>query len=308
MNSFIRRFAAWPAPRFRDINVVRPDGVKKQSGLIAAGPKVDTNDQRAAAPPIRVRADESAVAAPAKIVERLGSARPVKPLFSSTSIPDDFKVTKLTPAPSDPPSVPNSNFSGTDLYSLFVQGLLASLEHREEYDRTTESFTEIQLAKPGAVNAWDEFMNLSYHGIRLCSEPAAPMDLATMTIGLVGLAGIRGRFRREGKLPPYLPASWSAKRSLTQIATDMDLSEAVGAETNIDDFFGSMGNPLSDEDEMPEATYYDEQTRDPFVSDGLEDDDESEEEEAGEYQGTPITLPPVPPLADELDGLLDREE
>ena len=295
IDSFIRRFAAWAPPRFSNISLIRVEGDTVARGITPAAEK-KAPIQIAKAPAGRLDNATDTVAA------KMQASRPANPIFPAQQVPADLQSVKLTPAPA---TANGSSSTGTDLYSMFVQGLKVSLDQRLEQDRTTESFIELQLARPGPVNAWDEFLNLSYHGIRLCDGPAATMDLATMTIGLVGLAGIRGRFRRDGKLPPYLPQSWSSRRSLDHIVSDRDLSDAVGAESSLDDIFTAIGEPLVDDDRMPTPTYYETGERDPFESEGIvETDDEEDVEDSSQ---PPVTFVSPPPLADEIDGLLDRE-
>jgi intracellular multiplication protein IcmO len=299
MNSYIRRFAAWAPPRFSSINLVR---VENDQGAKSIAPAATGGGLRTPGMPAVKAPEVNSSGAAAQVADKMEKAKPASPIFSARQVPDDLQPVKLTPATA---AMKRSSAIGTDLYSMFVQSLKVSLDQRLEQDRTTESFIELQLSKPGPVNAWDEFLNLSYHGIRLCGEPAATMDLATMTIGLVGLAGIRGRFRRDGKLPPYLPQSWSTRRSLDHIVSDRDLSDAVGAESSLDEILAGIGEPLGDEHSPPTPTYYEEDDRDPFASDGIPDTDDEDESDDGFHP--PVAFIPPPPLADEIDGLLDRD-
>jgi hypothetical protein len=310
MNSYIRRFASWRAPLWTEISLVQTVRDQAQKNIVSASPLPSqpiltdlkmTLGTAALSQNLKIAASRMSTAE-----ETIEAARPTNPLFGGVSTPSDSHDVPLSGLQPSLPQAAAGPSAGTDLYSKFIGGLHASQPSRIEYEQTARSFLALQLEKPGPVSLWDEFMNMSFVGIDLCAEPTATMDMATMTIGLIGLAGIRGRFRRDGKLPPYLPLSWTAKKALDNDLRDSDWADVLGADVpQGDDFFAQFGAPLSDDDAPPEPTYMASARRHDFDDHGLPlDDPDGEDEEGTDGMGDGS----IQPLADEIMKLLDQDD
>lgn len=306
ITSRIGRFASWRLPFLSEIILV-PEGQTAIAGG-AAKPKhlaSEINTKNEAGRPA-ITGPQTAIVLPAvaAIEKRIQNAVPENPIFAPSTPAPEFREANLGPVSDSKPdrAAPKGKM---DLYEEFLSGLRASQASRIDMERTSRTFLGLQMQRTGVVPAWDEFLNLSYVGTAYARQPRATMDIGTMTLGLLCLAGIRIRYRRDGKLPPYLPKSWTSRRALQEQLSMDEIMNIPGAEADLEpNMFMATGRELTEYDEMPSPMYTAQFDDRPEPLDELEGD--GTEEGDDQVASSPLSAE-VPEINAELMGLLDRK-
>jgi hypothetical protein len=312
MISNIRRFASWRLPLAREITL-EPLEPRKSNHVRGEEPSGRPAARKPNASPAAPSPVSKGVGAPSRaaaaeknndFAASIANTSSKSPLFATPAAAR--APGNATSRPAVPSGVQAQTAPAFDPYVTFIDGLKASQEMRMDHERTCREFLNLQVERPGPVSVFDEFAYLSYVGIDLCRSTRATMDFGTFTTGAICLAGIRGRFRKDGKLPPFLPRSWTTRRSLDEEINSPDWDETVGAEAAFRfDNLPGLAVPLGENDYMPVPSYMKARRPADQESDMLPDEDPDGEPEDGEALITGSQS--MSSLDDELRRLLDRD-